>query len=232
MGNKIRIAIDGPSGAGKSTIAKRVAKRLGIDYIDTGAMYRAVGYKILEKQIDLKDTESLTGLLAETDIDFVNGNIILDGEIVNEKIRTHEISKIASDASALQAVRDKLVALQKKMGQAKSVVMDGRDIGTNVLEDAEFKFFMTASASERAQRRWLELAEKGEKADLAQVEADIIQRDHNDSTRKLNPLKKAEDAIELDTTGMTIEEVTNKPDVTFLYSHKRKLGDFFIYIWL
>ena len=166
MGNKIRIAIDGPSGAGKSTIAKRVAKRLGIDYIDTGAMYRAVGYKILEKQIDLKDTESLTGLLAETDIDFVNGNIILDGEIVNEKIRTHEISKIASDASALQAVRDKLVALQKKMGQAKSVVMDGRDIGTNVLEDAEFKFFMTASASERAQRRWLELAEKGEKADL------------------------------------------------------------------
>ena len=210
MGNKIRIAIDGPSGAGKSTIAKRVAKRLGIDYIDTGAMYRAVGYKILEKQIDLKDTESLTGLLAETDIDFVNGNIILDGEIVNEKIRTHEISKIASDASALQAVRDKLVALQKKMGQAKSVVMDGRDIGTNVLEDAEFKFFMTASASERAQRRWLELAEKGEKADLAQVEADIIQRDHNDSTRKLNPLKKAEDAIELDTTGMTIEEVTNK----------------------
>ncbi|HVI39570.1 MAG TPA: (d)CMP kinase [Anaerovoracaceae bacterium] len=210
MGNKIRIAIDGPSGAGKSTIAKRVAKLLEIDYIDTGAMYRAIGYKILQKQIDLNDKEALRQLLAQTEIDFAAGNIVLDGEIVNDKIRTHEISKMASDASALQEVREKLVALQKEMGQVKSVVMDGRDIGTNVLTDAEYKFFMTASAAERAQRRWLELSQRGETADLAQVEADIIQRDHNDSTRKLNPLKRAEDAIELDTTGLSIEEVTQK----------------------
>ncbi|MEL7655819.1 MAG: (d)CMP kinase [Bacillota bacterium] len=210
MENKIRIAIDGPSGAGKSTIAKRVAKLLGIDYIDTGAMYRAIGYKILQNQIDLNDKEALIELLARTEIDFVSGNIILDGEIVNDKIRTPEISKMASDASALQEVREKLVILQRNMGQVKSVVMDGRDIGTNVLKDAEFKFFMTASSAERAQRRWLELREKGENVDLAQVEADIIQRDHNDSTRKLNPLRKAEDAIELDTTGLTIEEVTQK----------------------
>jgi len=210
MKNKIRIAIDGPSGAGKSTIAKRVAKLLSIDYIDTGAMYRAIGYKILQNGIALDDREAVIRLLARTEIDFTAGNIILDGEVVNDKIRTPEVSKMASDCSALPEVREKLVALQKKMGQEKSVVMDGRDIGTNVLTDAEFKFFMTASSAERAHRRWLELREKGENADLAQVEADIIQRDHNDSTRKLNPLKKAEDAIELDTTGMSIEEVTQK----------------------
>lgn len=210
MENKIRIAIDGPSGAGKSTIAKRIAELLGIDYIDTGAMYRAMGYKILQKHIALDDKEALMRLLAQTEIDFIAGNIILDGEIVNNKIRTPEISKMASDASALQEVRDKLVTLQKNMGQVKSVVMDGRDIGTNVLKDAEYKFFMTASTAERAQRRWLELSEKGENVDLAKVEADIIQRDHNDSTRKLNPLRKAGDAIELDTTGMSVEEVTQK----------------------
>jgi len=210
MKNKIRIAIDGPSGAGKSTIAKRVAKLLSIDYIDTGAMYRAIGYKILQNGIALDDREAVIRLLARTEIDFTAGNIILDGEVVNDKIRTPEVSKMASDCSALPEVREKLVALQKKMGQEKSVVMDGRDIGTNVLTDAEFKFFMTASSAERAHRRWLELREKGENADLSQVEADIIQRDHNDSTRKLNPLKKAEDAIELDTTGMSIEEVTQK----------------------
>lgn len=210
MGNKIRIAIDGPSGAGKSTIAKRVAKILGIDYIDTGAMYRAIGYKMLQKQVGLNDSEDLKQLLAQTEIDFAGGNVILDGEIVNDWIRTPEVSKMASDCSALPEVREKLVALQKKMGQTKSVVMDGRDIGTNVLTDAEYKFFMTASSAERAHRRWLELKEKGENVDLSKVEEDIIQRDHNDSTRKLNPLKRAEDAMELDTTGLTIEEVTDK----------------------
>jgi len=210
MRNKIRIAIDGPSGAGKSTIAKRIATLLGIDYIDTGAMYRAVGYKLLQNGISLEDTEAVKRMLAQTEIDFTGGNIVLDGEIVNDRIRTPEVSKMASDCSALPEVREKLVALQKKMGQEKSVVMDGRDIGTNVLPDAEYKFFMTASAAERAKRRWLELKEKGVMADLAQVEADILQRDHNDSTRKLNPLKKAEDAIELDTTGLTVEEGTQK----------------------
>lgn len=210
MTEKIRIAIDGPSGAGKSTIARSVAEVLGIDYIDTGAMYRAIGYKLLQNQISLDDKEALNRLLSATEIDFAYGNIILDGEIINDRIRTPEITKMASDASALAEVREKLVALQRGMGQKKSVVMDGRDIGTNVLKDAEYKFFMTASAAERALRRWLELAEKGETAALEQVEADIIQRDHNDSTRKLNPLQKAEDAIELDTTGLTIAEVTQK----------------------
>ncbi|MBP6492315.1 MAG: (d)CMP kinase [Clostridia bacterium] len=210
MENKIRIAIDGPSGAGKSTIAKLVAKQLGIDYIDTGAMYRAIGYKMIKNQVKIDEKEKLTELLANTEIDFVSGNIVLDGEIVNDKIRTPEISKMASDSSALQEVREKLVALQRKMGQTKSVVMDGRDIGTNVLTDAEYKFFMTASSAERAKRRWLELSQKGEAVDLEQVEADIIQRDYNDSTRKLNPLRKAEDAMELDTTGLSIEEVTGK----------------------
>ncbi len=210
MADKIRIAIDGPSGAGKSTIAKRVAGLLGIDYIDTGAMYRAIGYKILGKEVDLSDKAAMKQLLKETEIDFVGGKVILDGEIVNDKIRTPEVSKMASDCSALPEIREKLVALQRKMGQAKSVVMDGRDIGTNVLTDAEYKFFLTASSAERAQRRWLELNEKGETVDLRQVEADIIRRDHNDSTRALNPLKKAEDAIEMDTTSLSIDEVLEK----------------------
>ncbi len=210
MYNKIRVAIDGPSGAGKSTIAKRVALLLDIDYIDTGAMYRAIGYKIMQHKISLEDKAALNALLDQTEIDFTNGNIILDGAIVNDKIRTPEISQMASYASALPEVRQKLVALQRKMGETKSIVMDGRDIGTNVLKDAEYKFYMTASSVERAHRRWLELNEKGENVDLDSVEADIVRRDHNDSTRKLNPLRKAEDAIEIDTTGLNIEEVTQK----------------------
>ncbi|MDF2656451.1 MAG: (d)CMP kinase [Bacillota bacterium] len=210
MTDKIRIAIDGPSGAGKSTIAKNVARILHIDYIDTGAMYRAIGYKIQKSNIALNDREALKRTLLDTEIDFVEGNVILDGAIINDRIRTPEISKMASEVSALSEVREKLVALQRNMGQRKSVVMDGRDIGTNVLRDAEFKFFVTASPAERARRRWLELSAKGEPAELEQVEEDIIQRDHNDSTRELNPLKKAEDAVELDTTGLTIEEVTQK----------------------
>ena len=209
MSKLIRVAIDGPSGAGKSTIAKAVGKQLNLDYIDTGAMYRAVAYKMIANNVNLSEMEKLEKLLAGTEIDFSNGNIILDGEIINEKIRTPEISKMASDCSALVQVREKLVALQKKMGETKNVVMDGRDIGTNVLVDAEFKFFMTASSEERAKRRHIELTEKGEKLSFAQVLKDIKERDHNDSTRTLNPLKKAEDALELDTTGMSIEEVIN-----------------------
>lgn len=207
---KIRIAIDGPSGAGKSTIAKEVARLLAIDYIDTGAMYRAIGYKLGEAGIDLENENDLNQILADTEIDLENGNTILDGVVVNDKIRTTEVSKMASVCSALPNVREKLVALQRKMGQAKSVVMDGRDIGTNVLIDAEYKFFMTASPQERAERRFKELIQNGENITFDQVLQDIIQRDHNDTTRKLNPLRKADDAIELDTTGMGIIEVTDK----------------------
>ena len=204
-----RVAIDGPSGAGKSTIAKAVAKKLGIDYIDTGAMYRAVGLKVKTNGIDHLDEEAMAVMLADTDIDFVDGDIILDGQIVNQEIRANDMSMMASKVSALPAVREKLVELQRKMGQTKSIIMDGRDIGTNVLTDAEYKFFMTASAEERADRRYKELIEKGQDVTYDQILEDIKQRDYNDMTRALNPLKKADDAMELDTTGMSIDEVTD-----------------------
>ena len=188
-----RIAIDGPSGAGKSTIAKAVAKRLCIDYIDTGAMYRAIGLK----------------MLAETEIDFDRGNVFLDGEIVNDRIRTQEVSKAASDCSALGMVRTKLVELQRKMGQAKSVIMDGRDIGTNVLTDAEYKYFLTATAEERARRRHRELLDKGQESSFEEVLEQIVQRDYNDSNRALNPLRRADDAEEIDSTDMTVDQVVD-----------------------
>ena len=218
---KIRIAIDGPSGAGKSTIAKAVAARLDIDYIDTGAMYRAVGYKMISEGISVADSdrERLKNMLERTEIDFCGGNIILDGEIINDRIRTPEVSKMASDCSALPEVRSKLTTLQKQIAASKSVIMDGRDIGTNVIKDAEFKFFMTASAEERAGRRHKELIEKGQDISYAQVLVDIKTRDKNDSTRALNPLRQADDAELLDTTGMSIEDV-----IRFILSEVEKSG--------
>ena len=207
MRNRIRIAVDGPSGAGKSTIAKAVAQRLSIDYIDTGAMYRAVGYKLLQEGVSLEDLEKVAEVLARTDIDFSCGNIYLDGEKINDKIRTEEISRQASACSALGIVREKLTEQQQEMGARKSVIMDGRDIGTVVFPDAEYKFYITASAEERAKRRYKELLEKGQKAVYEKVLADIKQRDYNDTTRKINPLRKAEDALTVDTTEMSREEV-------------------------
>ncbi|NCB42785.1 MAG: (d)CMP kinase [Clostridia bacterium] len=204
---KIRIAIDGPAGAGKSTIAKRLASDLGIDYIDTGAMYRALALKIVREGIDYKDEAALERLLSNTDVDFENGHVLLDGEIVDLDIRTPDVSKMASDSSTVLAVRKKLVALQREMGEKKSLVMDGRDIGTNVLPDAEYKFYLTASVSVRALRRAKEMEEKGEIVDLAQVETDISFRDHQDSTRQHNPLRKADDAQEIDSSNIGIEEV-------------------------
>ena len=207
MTDMIRIAVDGPSGAGKSTIAKAVAQKLSIDYIDTGAMYRAIGYKMLKEGISVDDLAGIQNLLDTTEIDFSKGDTILDGQVVNDLIRTPEISKQASRCSAVAIVRKKLVDLQQKMGQAQSVVMDGRDIGTVVFPDAEYKFFITASPEERAKRRYKELLDKGQKVDYEQVLADITARDYNDSTRDVTPLRKAEDAIEVDTTNMSIEEV-------------------------
>lgn len=208
MKEVFRVAIDGPSGAGKSTIAKSVAKKLNIDYIDTGAMYRAVGYKMNREGIPFEECDQLKSMLDATDIDFVSGDIILDGEIVNNLIRTSEVSQLASKCSALPMVREKLVEIQRGMGARKSVIMDGRDICTNVLKDAEYKFFLTASAEERAERRHKELIEKGEEISFEEVLRDIENRDHNDMTRALNPLRKAEDATEIDSTGMNIEQVT------------------------
>lgn len=204
----IRIAIDGPGGAGKSTIAKQVARALDIDYIDTGAMYRAVGYKLIRDNVDMYDEDALLAMLEATDIDFSGGKTILDGEDISDRIRRQEISRKASECSALAPVRAKLVELQKKMGSTKSVIMDGRDIGTVVLKDAELKIYLTASAEERAERRYKELLLKGEDISYEKVLADMQERDYNDMHREITPLRKADDAIELDTTGMSIDEVT------------------------
>lgn len=201
------IAIDGPSGAGKSTIAKAVAKELNIDYIDTGAMYRAVGYKMLMEGIPMVEDQVLQEMLDRTDIDFCDGNTILDGKIVNDVIRTNEISKQASDCSAFAMVRKKLVQLQQKMGHSKSVIMDGRDIGTVVLKDAPFKFYLTAKEEERGNRRYKELVEKGQDVTFEGVLSDIKQRDYNDSHRAVTPLRQAEDAVLIDSSDMTIEQV-------------------------
>ena len=204
-----RITVDGPSGAGKSTIAKKVARELGIEYIDTGAMYRAVGFKVASEGVSPDDAKAIENLMTNTDIDLMEGRIMLDGIDVSDKIRTPEMSMMASKCSAIPAVREKLVEIQRDMGKRKSVIMDGRDIGTNVLKDAEYKIYLTASAEERAQRRFKELQGKGESQSYEDVLADIIQRDHNDMTRELNPLKKADDAIEIDSTGMNVEQVVS-----------------------
>ncbi len=204
-----QIAIDGPSGAGKSTIAKAVAKKLGIEYIDTGAMYRAIGLKMKRLGIPMQETEILLEMLNTTDIDFADEHIYLDGEDVSGLIRTQEISKAASDCSAFASVRKKLVALQQKMGQKKSVIMDGRDIGTVVLKDAPYKFFLTAEDEERARRRHAELAAKGQDISFEDVLLQLRERDHNDSTREVTPLRKADDAEEIDSTNMSIQEVVD-----------------------
>lgn len=204
-----QIAIDGPGGAGKSTVAKLVAARLEIDYIDTGAMYRAFGLKMLRNQMPMEETEDLKLMLENTEIDFKGQNVILDGEDVSGLIRTPEVSKAASDCSAFPFIREKMVKAQQEMGLKKSVVMDGRDIGTVVFPKAKYKFFVTATPEERAMRRYKELMGKGEKAEYEQVLEDINKRDYNDSHRKASPLRQAEDAELLDTTNMTIEEVVN-----------------------
>ena len=205
----IRIAIDGPGGAGKSTIAKLVGDKLGLEYIDTGAMYRAVGLKLNRKGIKPDDLISISNVLEETTIDFVNGKIILDGDDVSDIIRTQEISKFASIYSQIPEVRSKLVDIQRRIAAGKSVIMDGRDIGTNVLTDAELKVFLTADSLVRARRRYEELRSKGVKANLDDIHEEIKDRDYQDMNRKLNPLAQAEDAIRLDTSDMTIDEVVN-----------------------
>lgn len=209
MGDLLRIAIDGPSGAGKSTMAKLLAKDLGIDYIDTGAMYRAIALKLFRTGTDCNNSEALAELLRTTDVDFDKGIIYLDGEDVSAFIRTQEVSEMASVSSAIPAVREKLVALQKAMAQRKSLVMDGRDITTNVIPNAEVKIFLTASAHERAIRRAAEMKEKGQPCDVDQIEKEIEIRDYRDSHREVNPLTKADDAALIDSTGNTIEETVS-----------------------
>jgi len=209
MSKIFQIAIDGPSGAGKSTIAKRVAAELAIDYIDTGAMYRAVGLKMLRLGIPMEEKETLFEMLGNTDVDFSEGRVYLDGEDVSDLIRTQEVSKAASDCSAFATVRRKLVELQQAMGKRKSVIMDGRDIGTVVLKDAEYKFYLTATAEERAMRRFKELQAKGSTDTYEKVLEDVNKRDYNDMHREVDPLRQAEDAVLIDSTNMSIEEVVD-----------------------
>ena len=201
-----RIAVDGPAGAGKSTIAKCIAKLLGIDYIDTGAMYRAIALKLQRTGVDYNDPDALAQLLETTDVDFSEGSIYLDGENVDGLIRTQEVSELASASSAVQAVRDKLVALQQEMGKRKSVIMDGRDIATKVFPDAELKFYITASSRVRAQRRALDMKKLGQPSDIDQIQKEIESRDYRDMHRENSPLVKVEDAIEIDTSDRSLEE--------------------------
>lgn len=206
-----QIAIDGPAGAGKSTIAKRVAKQLGFIYVDTGAMYRAMTLFLMKEQVDPQDTDRVSQKCREADITirYENGEQIvsLNGENVNGLIRTEQVSQMASLTSANASVRQKLVELQKKLAADTDVVMDGRDIGTCVLPDAEVKVFLTANSRVRAERRYRELVAKGESCDLDSIEKDIIERDHQDMTREISPLTPAEDASFVDSSYMTIEEV-------------------------
>jgi cytidylate kinase len=207
------IAIDGPAASGKSTTAQLLAEKLGYVYIDTGAMYRACALKAKKMGIDINDEESIRELLDDIDIRIENHNsknrIFLDGEDVSEDIRADDISALASAISAIPAVRYKMVELQRKMGEKGGVILDGRDIGTFVFPSAEVKFFLTASPEVRAKRRWLELKQKGINKDFSEVLADLVKRDNNDSQRALAPLKKADDAIEVDTSNITIEEQTD-----------------------
>ncbi len=208
---KISIAIDGPSAAGKSSIAKIVAKRLDYVYIDTGAMYRCVGYYCLQNNIDLHDEQAVSGVLKKIKIMLDNENhVYLNGDDVSDKIRQDEVSMSASLVSSHHDVRKFLVDQQRQMAKVGGVILDGRDIGTVVLPEAELKIYQSASVETRAKRRYLENKQRGLPADLETIKKDIERRDYQDMNRKISPLKKADDAIALDTSNLSIEEVVNE----------------------
>ena len=209
-----QIAIDGPAGVGKSTAAKNIAGMLGFMYVDTGAMYRTIGLACLEKGIDTADEESVSACCAAADIDirYEDGvqHMYLEGRDISTDIRKEEVGKAASDVSKFAAVRERLVALQQDLGNRYDVVMDGRDIGTKVLVNADLKIYLTATSLCRAERRYKELLAKGEECVLEDIKKDIEDRDRNDMTRAISPQRKADDAIELDTSEMTAPEVADE----------------------
>ena len=213
MNKQIQIAIDGPAGAGKSTVAKIVAETLGFTYIDTGAMYRAITYKLLQHSIQLDDTKMIESLLKETTIELqpsLLGQIVfLDGENVSEAIRSNEVTANVSKVAAHAEVREVLVAMQQQLAAKGSVVMDGRDIGTHVLKNAELKIFMSATVEERARRRQLDNEQRGIPSTFEDLKHEIALRDQQDSERKVSPLVQAQDAIFIDTTEMTIHEAAH-----------------------
>ena len=211
MRQKIRaLAIDGPAGAGKSTVAKLAAKELGYTYIDTGAMYRAVAWKTLQRKADVTDALIL-GVVKDIDVRLAYKDgvtqVFVDGQDITGEIRTPEVSHIVSQVAALGPVREKMVDLQRRMATEGGVLMDGRDIATHVLPDADVKIFLTASIEERAQRHWKEMKEKGYDMSLEELQKDIAARDKADSEREISPLVQADDATLLDTTGLSIDEV-------------------------
>ena len=214
MSKIIRIALDGPSGSGKSTIAKKLSSKLNILYLDTGAMYRATALKAISLGIDTFDEKGVLTFIDNIDlqIKYVDGtqHTYLDGEDVSERIREPHVSMAASNISSLKCVRLKMVEMQRKIASQMSCVLDGRDIGSFVLPDADYKFYITASVDVRADRRYKELTLKGHKVDFVELRKEIEQRDYNDKNRDFAPLTKADDAIEIDTSFMTIEQVINK----------------------
>lgn len=217
------IAIDGPAGAGKSTIARQVAKKLAFIYVDTGAMYRAMALYLLRKGIRPDDAERISEACKDADItiEYVDGEqqVILNGKNVNGSIRTEEVGNMASASAANKEVRMKLVELQRALASKKDVIMDGRDIGTHVLPNADLKIYLTASSTVRAGRRFKELSGRGIECDFDAIESDIIDRDNRDMTREFAPLKQAEDAVLLDTSYMDISEVVNA--ILELYKNKK-----------
>ncbi|KLA30179.1 (d)CMP kinase [Bacillus cereus] len=214
MDKRISIAIDGPAAAGKSTVAKVVAKTLSYVYIDTGAMYRTITYAALEQKVDIENEEKLMEVVKNVNIEFQQGEntqlVFLNGQDVSEVIRTPEVTNRVSIVAKHRLVREEMVRRQQELAEKGGVVMDGRDIGTHVLPDAEVKIFMLASVEERAERRHLENINKGFDSNLEQLKKEIAQRDKLDSEREVSPLKKADDALELDTTSLSIEEVVQK----------------------
>lgn len=210
MNELITVAIDGPAGAGKSTIAKIIGEKFNLMYINTGSMYRAVTLKALENNISANEVDKLLVMIDGMDMHFENDELILNGENINSLITMPNISKNVSAYASIREVRERLVNLMRKMALKYSVIMDGRDIGTVVLKDANFKFFLTASPEERADRRYKELMEKGVEVNYNEILQDIIKRDYLDSNREVDPLRKAEDAIEIDTTGIGIMGVVEK----------------------
>ena len=212
--NHFNIAVDGPAGAGKSTIAKLVAKELGFVYVDTGAMYRAMALYFLRKGVDPKEAEEIGRSCPEVDVTirYQEGvqQVLLNGEDVSGLIRTEEVGNMASAVSGYMPVREKLVELQKQLAAKENVIMDGRDIGTCVLPEAPVKIYLTASVSVRAGRRYKELADRGVRADIKEIERDIEERDYRDMHREHSPLMQAEDAILLDSSEMTLEEVVRR----------------------
>ncbi len=208
------IAIDGPAGAGKSTIARRVAKELSFIYVDTGAMYRAMALYLLRKEVNKDDTEQIGNICqdAEISIEYQNGEqiVLLNDENVNSYLRTEEVGNMASVSSAVPRVREKLLSLQRKLARDMSVVMDGRDIGTTILPDADVKIYLTASSLTRAKRRYLELQEKGTICNLDEIQKDIEERDQRDMNREISPLRQAEDAVLVDSSDLTIQQVVDR----------------------